>query len=181
MIEKLAERYWYSEDYRSFPTPQQVACAGILAHEGLLRPEMWMSLRDINLSSIPAEHMAALVSNVTEEVCVWESVIGCDLVTIINSVNIRSTFIGLPTLNNDEVHALARAMETRVEKVRLELTLMPEVLAIYSGLGRCRKITCWIRNWRLLDASRAILREWAGSKNWEVTADCANAFEMQRN
>ena len=66
VIEKLAERCWYNDDFRSLPSLQQVACAGILAHEGLLRPEMWMSLRDINLSSIPAEHMAALVSNVTE-------------------------------------------------------------------------------------------------------------------
>ena len=182
VIEKLAERCWYSEFYRSFPTPQQVACAGILAHEGLLRPVTWMSMRDINLSSIPAEHMAALVSNVTEKVDIYETAIGCDLVTIFNSVNISCYFfIGIPTLNIDETQALVRAMETRVEMVCLELTLMPEVLAMYSGLGRCRKIKCRVRNWRLLDASRAMLREWARSKNWEVTTDYSNSFEMQRN
>ena len=78
--------------------------------------------------------MAALVSNVTEKVDIYETAIGCDLVTIFNSVNISCyLFIGIPTLNNDEVHALVRALETRVEMVCLELTLMPEVLAMYSG------------------------------------------------
>ena len=170
-----------NEFYRNLPSLQQLACAGILAHAGMLRPVTYMSLHDIYLSTIPAEHIAALVSTVTEKVGIYESVIGCDLVSIFNSVNSCYFSIRKPKLKSDEIHALARALETRVEMLCLQLTLTPKLLAIYSGLGRCRKIKCRIRYSRLVDPSKAMLREWASSQNWEVTTDCANKFEMQRN
>ena len=184
VIEKLADRCWFNEFSRSFPTPRQVACAGILAHKGLLKPVEWMSLRDVNLASIPAEHMGSLVSYVTERVDIFPDGI-CDLVTILDSVNISSMFIGRRTLNNDETQALVRALETRVKIVRLEFKLTAEVFTMYSGLGKCRSVRCWFDG-RYDDATDAftggMLREWASDKDWTVTeGHMCNTFEMLRN
>ena len=184
VIDKLADRCWFNEFSRSFPTPREVACAGILAHKGLLSPVEWLMLRDVNLASIPAEHMGSLVSYVTEKVDIHPDAI-CDLVTILDSVNISGVlFVGRRTLSNDETQALVRALETRVKTVVLEFKLTAEVFAMYSGLGKCRSVKCWFDGWYddATDAStRGMLREWAIIKGWGVTGHISNSFRMQRN
>ena len=68
------------------PSLPEIACAASLAHHGLLGSisEVW--LKDVNLTSVPAQHLASLASYVTKCVTI-ENVSGCDLVTILDSLN----------------------------------------------------------------------------------------------
>ena len=62
----------------------EITCAASLVHHKLLGSveEMWLC--DVDLTSVPAEHLASLVSSVTECVAIW-NVSGCDLVTILDT------------------------------------------------------------------------------------------------
>ena len=98
-----------------------------------------------------------------------ENVSGFDLVTILDSVNIKVLHISRQSLGSEETQALVRAMESYVEEVLLlgEVTLEIRDLMEYSGQGKCREMRCH----NTADRYREQLRTWAASKNWEVTRD----------
>ena len=52
----------------SFP---EILTAASLAHHGLLGSVEHMELEDVDLASVPAEHLASLASSVTESVSLW--------------------------------------------------------------------------------------------------------------
>ena len=66
MIESLAERArkGLEEEYGKSNLPE-ITCAASLAHHGLLGSVEEMSLCDVDLTSVPAEHLASLFSSVT--------------------------------------------------------------------------------------------------------------------
>ena len=74
------------------PRLPEIACAASLAHHGLLRSVEDLWLCNVDLTSVPAEHLASLVSIVTWKVYI-KNVSGCDLVTILDSVNSPLTVI----------------------------------------------------------------------------------------
>ena len=85
LIENLAERVEGELNFtRSLPV---ITCAASLAHHGLLGSvrmrNIW--LHDVDLTSVPAEHLASLFSSVTRCVSI-KNVSGCDLVSILDSV-----------------------------------------------------------------------------------------------
>ena len=106
MFESLARRV---KEKITHPNLPAVICAASLAHYGLLGTVDEMVLADIELSSVPTEHLTSLVSSVTGSVNIWK-VGGCDLVTILDSVkNKVLSIIGL-SLGSEETQALVRAM-----------------------------------------------------------------------
>ena len=71
-------------------------------------------------------------------------------------------------MDSDETRALVRAMESRVEYVRLfeVVTIDIRILMEYSGQEKCREVECED------DAAtryREYLRAWATSRNWSLT------------
>ena len=98
---------------------------------------MW----DVNLTSVPTEHLASLVSRVTWHVYI-KNISGCDLVVMLDSVNSKRLSICKQSLGSEETQTLVRAMELRVEKVALyhKMTLDISVLMEYSGQGKCRSV-----------------------------------------
>merc|ERR1712137_1081359 len=99
-----------------------------------------MNLIDVDLSSVPAEHLASLTSRVTGSAHIC-NVSGCDLVTILDSVKSDLWLsISRQSLGNEETEALVRAMESRVVRLDLdgELAKNMKVLIEYSGEGKCR-------------------------------------------
>ena len=95
-----------------------IASAASLAHHGLIGSVKEVVLRDVDLTSVPAEHLTSLVSSVTERVTI-EYVSGCDLVTFLDNVRSKLLEIRSQSLGIEETRALVRAMESRVEKVEL--------------------------------------------------------------
>ena len=141
-----------------------VTCAAALAYHGLLGPvdAMWLSYK-FDLSTIPVQHLLALVSCATLRVDIYDFN-GCDLVTLLDSV--KSQYLRIESidqswsLGREETRALVRAMETRVERVDLVGSFEDETLVEYSGQGRC---------WNFSAESIVELEAWARSRDWTVT------------
>ena len=94
-----------------------ITCTSSLAHYGLLSSVREMSLSNVDLSSVPAEHLASLISSVRRRVTIW-IVSGCDLVTILE--NVKSKVLGIgDSLGSKETQALVQAMESHVKWVML--------------------------------------------------------------
>ena len=129
------------------------------------------------LKLVPADHLASLVSSVTEFLYI-NGVSGCDLVTILDSVKSQHLSLKLQSLSREDTQALVRAMETCVEGVDLveKVTLDIRILTEYSGQGKCKEVTC---NDGTADRYRDQLRTWAMSRNWEVTVDEKDCFLIQ--
>ena len=175
MFETLARRV---KKKIFLPKLPEIICTASLAHHGLLGSVKDMSLDDVDLTSVPAEHLASLASSVTGRVYI-ENVSGCDLVTILDSVKSRVLDIRSQSLSSEETQALVHAMESRVEWVELNggVTLDIRDLMEYSGQGKCRVIECQLNT---ADRYRKHLRRWAKGCNWAVTFQKSKIFRIER-
>ena len=88
VIENLRGRFKRSAILSNLP---EITCASSLAHHGLLDSVLSMWLRDFDLTSVPDEHLASLVSRVSGQVVI-KNVSGCDLITILGSVKSKVHF-----------------------------------------------------------------------------------------
>lgn len=110
---------------------EQIICASSLAYRGLLNNSTCSKLVKVflegDLSSVPAEHLSSLVSCMPERMHIHlKNVTGCDLIGLMDWVMCSSLCIQSQTLGREETYALVRAMETRVEEVKV---------------GNCDKVT----------------------------------------
>ena len=112
VIKSLAERI---KSY--LPLVPEITTVANLAHHGLLGSVEDMWLCDVDMSSVPAEHLASLAACVTMDVGIY-NVSNCDLVSILDSVNCKWLCICIQSLSSEETRALVRAMESRVEGER---------------------------------------------------------------
>ena len=156
----------------------QITCAASLAHHGLLGSVERMELCDVDLTSVPAEHLASLASCVMWAVTI-KNVSGGDLVTILDSVKSDWLYITRQSLGIEETQALVRAMDSGVKKLNLNVGVTLDIAwAIrYNGQGKCRKVEC------VLDTTRRYreqLRTWATSRKWKVTLDDEHSFNSER-
>ena len=122
VFETLARRVKVNILNRKSELPE-IICAASLAHHGLLGSVDWIrlgnvDLRDVDPTSVPAEHLTSLVSCVTGWVSIMK-VSGCDLVTILDNVKSRVLNIPNQSLGSEETQALVQAMESGVEEVGL--------------------------------------------------------------
>ena len=169
---KLNKYNVYYKPYAPSAKLHEVTCAASLAYHGLLGPlnaHTWIYLRDVDLSSVPDEHLASLVSCATKGIYI-ENVRGCDLATILDSVKSKVlSIIGLG-LGSEATQGLVRSMESGVEEVRLfgGVTLDIRVLIQFNGQGKCREVVCYSDT---APRYKEQLRTWAKSSNWSVTRD----------
>ena len=141
VVENLARRVKGMINNNPNGNLAKITCAASLAYHGLLDSVLEMWLWDVNLTSVPTEHLASLVSRVTWHVYI-KNISGCDLVVMMDSVNSKRLSICKQSLGCEETQALVRAMELRVEKVALyhKMTLDISVLMEYSVQGKCRSV-----------------------------------------
>ena len=145
-----------------YPSLEEITCGAALAHHGLLGAVDYVRLHNVDLSTVPAQHLVSLVSSVTKVVTI-HYVIGCDLVTLIDSLKCTKVKIGSQSLGMEETQALVRVMESCVEKVEYDVTLDIEALAEYSGQGCCSLMKL---SYSTSDKFFDDLRTWANRKNW---------------
>ena len=146
-------------------------CGASLAHHRLLGSvnvdRLWLR-DDVDLSPVPAQHLASLVSCVTSTLCIM-NVSGYDLVSILSSV--KCQYLNIThrhSLGREETWALVQAMESGVWRVSLEseVTLDIETLTEYSGQGVCRELRLY---YDTADRYKEELkRTWARNINWKV-------------
>ena len=149
-----------------------ITCGASLAYHGLLgflSYGLWLEDKDLTL--LPPEHWASLVSCVKEQLCI-RNASGRDLVPILDSVKCRDLNIKSQNLNKEETQALVQAMETRVERVILrDVTLEIRALTEYSGQGKCNEV--WLSNNDTMTRYREeLIGTWAVTKNWRVSVWC---------
>ena len=142
-------------------------CAAALAHRliGSIITS-FITLAHVDLSTIPTHHLVSLVSSVTRQLLI-EDVSSCDLVTLLDSVNCERLHIKRQRLGREETQALVRAMESRVEKVRLfDVELDMETLTEYSGQGRCKVLDyeTYEMATDIIDVQK--LKTWSKEKPW---------------
>ena len=181
VFESLAERV--RKEILSYTSSLPViTCAASLAHHGLLGFVKRMRLIDenairlghVDLTSIPPEHLASLVTGYDRHIYII-NVSGLDLITILDNVKSEWLTIKSQSLGREETLALVRAMESSVEGVTLSegATLDIRVLMEYSGQGKCECIEC---KFDTAPRYREQLRTWAMSKSWQVSLDLAREF-----
>ena len=137
-----------------------------------------MELWDVDLTSVPAEHLASLVSLVTWHVYI-RNVRGCDLLTVLHSVRSNRLLISSQSLDSGETKALVQVMESVVEEVKLVggTTLDIRCLMEYTGQGKCRRMECY---YDTVAGYKEQLKNLAISKNWTVTFYSDQYFKIER-
>ena len=178
MIQTLKERI--RGNFSVVHSLSEIHFAASLAHHGLLVSIHGLRLRDVNLSSVPTQHLASLASCVTWRVDM-KDVRGCNLATLFDSLReCKLLWIECQRLGREETQALVRAMETQVEEVQLyDVTLDIEALAEYSGQGRCTSVVC-LRN--TVDRYSEALKTWTTSRtDWMWTKYRGNVWKMFRH
>ena len=126
---------------------KSIKCAANLARHGMLNDLESIELGDPwitgDMSTVPAERLASLVSCVKDTVNI-EEFYGGDLGTIFDSLNCKLLSISNQNLGRRESYALGRAMGSRVDVVMLydvdELDV--EALTEHTELGRCMNLIC---------------------------------------
>ena len=147
------------------PQLQVTTSAASLAHQGLLGSVEHLWLWD-DLTSVPPEHLASLVSSVTRSVII-KNVRGCVLLTILDSVKSRWLEFYKQSLGSEETEALVQAMESRVEMVRLYRDFEDiEAITKYNGLGKCWQVDRWTDDPAKYNKK---LKTWAKRIHWEVS------------
>ena len=173
VIKNLAEKILD----KNFPRLPEITCAASLAYCGLLNSVDGMRLRGLDLASVPAQHLASLVSCVTWNIEIRSDVSGCDLVSFLDSLKCEWLYVGV-SLDSDETKALVRAMESQVVNVRIRdvygnnMTLDITTLTKYSGKGKCSQIQCYERQFK------EDMKTWAMSKKW-ITNDNTNTGALR--
>ena len=156
-VEDMVAMYRDVFDFDYKTNLREIAEASMLAYHELLSSVKWWVLENIDLTSVPSKHLAALASCVTTNIyinnvrpnpiCLLDSV-KCNKVTIINQ-----------SLNSEETQALVRAMESRVMRVLLSINVSVDIetLTQYNGQGRCAYVHC---TYDTADRYREEMKRW---------------------
>ena len=141
------------------PSWHDITYSAMLAHYGMLKNLNGFTLRNAgDLNSVPTKHLSSLVSIVTMGIDIHSNVGNVSrksLVTIFDSAKCNLS-IRSQNLGREETEALVRAIETRVERVRLgypDVTIDISTLTSYDGF---------------LDRYRGKVRTLAKSRKWKV-------------
>ena len=125
-----------------------IKSAALLAHHGMLGSLENIWLRSMTLASVPADHLASLVSSVTGTVRI--SFVICHqggLIPLLNSIKCDTLHISSQTLGREETQALVRAMESNVKWLEMgyggSVHLDIKALTQYTGEGRCEQVELW--------------------------------------
>ena len=180
VIESLSARIRAEWKKVRIPRLPDIITAARLAHHGLLGSVEYLFLRDVDLSSVPPEHLASLAACVTECVEIG-NVSNTDLTSILDKSKSKWLRIFNQNLSTQETQALVRAMR-KVEGVELgimgeDVTLDISTLVTYGGQGKCKRVTfCY----GTVDKYGEKVRGWAQAMSWRVTRDNRCAIFIER-
>ena len=130
-----------------------------------------MYLWDVDLASVPAEHLASLAACVTKRVAIWNGS-NTDLTSILDSSKGGVLDISNQSLSTEDTQAVVRAManvEYVVLGLRGEVTLDISTLVTYDGRGKCK--TVGFRHLNRALKYREEVQRWAQRISWTVTSD----------
>ena len=144
------EECYQNEDRGKLPV---ITCTASLAHHRLLGSVKEMRLEDVDLTSVPAEHLASLVSIVSMGIGIT-NLIGSGLITILDNVkNERQLEIKCQGLNIEETEALARTksrgMKILLSKdVTIDISNLSSDNVLVKRNQEGRLVKRYKRNWK---------------------------------
>ena len=158
----------------------EITTAASLAHHGLVHSVEYLVLKNVDLASVPADHLASLAACVTERVWIW-NVSNTDLTSILDKSKSRVLRILNQNLSTQETQALVRAMR-KVEGVELgfmgeDMTLDISTLVTYGGQGKCKSVGLW---YDTADKYGEKVRRWAQGISWAVRRDDGYGIVIER-
>ena len=167
--------------YGYHPSLFEVTCAAALSTHGALTQAhrlniaevKTMNLRELDISTIPAEEVANLTQCIRESVEI-NNVHG-DLSPVLSNVKCDVLRISKATLSTAETQSLVTAMVSGVEKVELGrgVAVDMETLALYDGKGECRIVWLW---------GQIIYREqvnmWTKEMGWKIRRQINGYFTL---
>ena len=148
VLKSLAERVKSKLDFRRVdfyvdPFLTRITTLASLAHHGILGSMRCLWMIDLDLASVPNEHLVSLVSCLTEYLYI-KNVSNCNIISILDSVKSEKLHIDNQSLSSEETRALVRAMESGVMEVKLgfseEVSLDMTALTQYNGQGKCVRV-----------------------------------------
>ena len=169
-------------------------CAASLAYHGLLGQAekiTCLCISNIDLTSVPNEHLAALASWMTSscDVSINKTSLtsGIGLTSFLNSLKCHDLWIHGDShgmiLGREETDALVQAMESSVKMVGLDsVTMDMKTLFMYNGEGRCCEVVLTRRDddpgvWR--GNLKEPLKNWALIRDWAVIMDTSSMFQIK--
>ena len=160
------------------PSEDELKTAAQLAQEGYLSSLKYMRIKNRNISEISRDNMAKL-SSIVKVMQIDNITPVSHLGVILASVQSYLLILSNMSLSEENTWALVTAMRARVQAVTLHygVTLDPDALAAYDGLGLCNKIVVWgdTKRWY---GDR--LKKWAEDKGWRVTRDYDGWLVMKK-
>ena len=147
-----------------------VTCGAALAHHGLLGPVDKLVLNDVDVSEVPAQHLASLASCVTSFLRIENVIGGQQVVSLLTNLKCDGLVISRQFLGQEETQALVQALESGVKAVWVcgGVTLDVEALSEYSGQGVCRVVEI---SGDTAARHREELWNWTRNRNWRVVED----------
>ena len=133
-----------------------------------------MTLKEVDVSSIPPDHLSALSSSITQTLYI-DNMEG-DITPVLLNVKTKYLIISNMKLSVDETLSLVNAMNN-VEWVLLGMgrfglvTLDMETLSTYTGQGRCDMIHCF---YETKEKYRTELVTWTRWIGWKIEKEHDN-------
>ena len=168
-----------AEVYNFSPIPHkpllpEISTIAYLAHhtlqniphvEWLLWSVGSLVLEDVDLDSVPTEHLASLASCVDFKLHIIN--VHSTLINILDNIKSEYLVIKKQCLGSEETQAMVRAMKSRVKNVELHegVSLDLTTLTQYSGHGTCEWVWCYGDT---ADKYREGVRTWGQMINWSL-------------
>ena len=144
-----------------------VKTAVALLKAGIFSSLKEMTLRDIDVSSIPAEDLSALSSVVIDRVVIMSVTGDVAPAPFLNSIKSKVLDIRNMTLDHDATRALLTALIHGVEEVLLyNLSLDISVLTAYDGQGKCSRMRFY--DMSVGQQGWVDICQWANKVGWNV-------------
>ena len=123
-------------------------------------------LKDVDLASVPAQHLASLASCVKFKLQII-NVRTTNLVNILDNIKCEDMVIKRLSLGSEESLAMVRAMESTLKIVELHngVNLHITTLTQYSGHGKCERLGCYGDTG---DRYREEVRSWGQRIKWSL-------------
>ena len=135
-------------------------------------------LENVDLTSVPAEHLASLASCVKYTLHII-NVHTFTLINILDNIKIDILIIKKQRLGSGETRAVVRAMESGVKTVYLGgggfMSLDIRALTQYSGHGKCERVGCYGDT---ADIYREEVRTWGQRINWSLRYETMNQIQI---
>ena len=125
-----------------FPLPPEITTAASLAFHGVLSSVEDMYLMNVDLASVPPQHLTKLASIVSDTLDI-DNVSNCDLGHLLGPARCYRLSI-YQSLSSEETRVLEQAMEHGLETVEIweDVRMVIEALSLYNGLRKFWSVPC---------------------------------------